>query len=427
MRNPILAIGISGLAALALSSSQPLVAQSDVDQQLGNVSFKTSCNEVAQRRFDRAHALSALVLVQRGAGDLRGGPEGRSELRHRALGHRARAAEQSAQRDPGCQPGARACRHPEGQGDRRQDRARARLHRRPCRDVRRLRQAQPWPAHPRIPARRMEKLAAKYPDDDEAQIAYAITLNTSATSNDKTYAQQTQGRGDPRADLQAPAAASGRHALPDPPLRLSGDRGEGPRCRQPLRQDRAGRAACPAHAVAHLHPRRLLEGVDQLQHRLGEGGEGGQVGRRPAARQGLHGLCPSPARPGQGGARRHRRDAAATEFNPNMPAADYRARGLARALRDRAWRLERRGATAGPAECLQPGDGDHALRPRARRGALRQAGRRQGRHRQARGAARQAARGQGRLLVRASSTSSGRSPTPGCCTPRASTTRRSKR
>ena len=38
-----------------------------------------------------------------------------------------------------------------------------------------------------------EKLAAKYPDDDEAQIAYAITLNTSADLNDKTYAQQTKG------------------------------------------------------------------------------------------------------------------------------------------------------------------------------------------------------------------------------------------
>ena len=38
-----------------------------------------------------------------------------------------------------------------------------------------------------------EKIAAKYPDDDEAQIAYAITLNTSADLNDKTYAQQMKG------------------------------------------------------------------------------------------------------------------------------------------------------------------------------------------------------------------------------------------
>src|SRR6478609_1520588 len=39
----------------------------------------------------------------------------------------------------------------------------------------------------------MEKLAAKYPNDDEAQIAYAITLNTSASPADKTYAQQSKG------------------------------------------------------------------------------------------------------------------------------------------------------------------------------------------------------------------------------------------
>src|SRR5437764_10662668 len=36
----------------------------------------------------------------------------------------------------------------------------------------------------------MEKLAAKYPKDDEAQIAYAITLNTSASPAAKTHAQQ---------------------------------------------------------------------------------------------------------------------------------------------------------------------------------------------------------------------------------------------
>src|ERR1700733_12924121 len=42
------------LTLLAWTFSQLAVAQSDVDQQLGTVHFKTSCNEVAQRRFDRA-------------------------------------------------------------------------------------------------------------------------------------------------------------------------------------------------------------------------------------------------------------------------------------------------------------------------------------------------------------------------------------
>jgi Tfp pilus assembly protein PilF len=39
----------------------------------------------------------------------------------------------------------------------------------------------------------MEALAAKYSDDDEAQIFYAITLNVSASPADKTYAQQLKG------------------------------------------------------------------------------------------------------------------------------------------------------------------------------------------------------------------------------------------
>jgi len=38
-----------------------------------------------------------------------------------------------------------------------------------------------------------EALAAKYPDDDEAQIFYAITLNVAASPTDKTYTNQLKG------------------------------------------------------------------------------------------------------------------------------------------------------------------------------------------------------------------------------------------
>jgi len=46
----VIALGVG------LSAPHTLVAQSqnDVDQQLGSVHFQTSCNDVAQRRFDRA-------------------------------------------------------------------------------------------------------------------------------------------------------------------------------------------------------------------------------------------------------------------------------------------------------------------------------------------------------------------------------------
>src|SRR5258707_15654902 len=53
MRKSSFAAPIAAMAALGFSPS-PTVAQGDVDQQLGNVHFETSCNEVAQRRFDRA-------------------------------------------------------------------------------------------------------------------------------------------------------------------------------------------------------------------------------------------------------------------------------------------------------------------------------------------------------------------------------------
>jgi tetratricopeptide (TPR) repeat protein len=42
-------------------------------------------------------------------------------------------------------------------------------------------------------AKRMEQLAQRYPDDDEAQIHYALALNVSASPSDKTYANQLKG------------------------------------------------------------------------------------------------------------------------------------------------------------------------------------------------------------------------------------------
>ena len=287
------------------------------------------------------HALPALLLVPPRQGGVRGGAEGRPDLRHGAVGHRADAARQSAQRDPAAQPRARPRRHPEGQGDGRQDRARARLHRRADADVRRLRQAQPSSSASARSATRRRRSRRSIRTTTRRRSPTPSRSTPRPTSNDKTYAQQTKGAAILEPISQAAAAASGRHALPDPPLRLSGNRREGPRSGQPLRQGRAGRAARPAHAVAHLHPRRLLEGVDRFQHRLGEGREGGEVGRQLSARPGLHGLCPPPARPGQAGARRHGRDDEGDRFQGDRLGRPLCAGGLAGALCGRARRLER--------------------------------------------------------------------------------------
>src|SRR3954467_12642805 len=53
MRKSLLMITVSA-AALTLSFLQTALAQTEADQQLGAVHFATTCNETAQRRFDRA-------------------------------------------------------------------------------------------------------------------------------------------------------------------------------------------------------------------------------------------------------------------------------------------------------------------------------------------------------------------------------------
>src|SRR5262245_513213 len=46
---------IGAIAAAAwISGAEPVVAQDAAEQQFGRVHFPTSCNEIAQRRFDRA-------------------------------------------------------------------------------------------------------------------------------------------------------------------------------------------------------------------------------------------------------------------------------------------------------------------------------------------------------------------------------------
>src|SRR5262245_55659717 len=48
-----LLLTIIGAAVAAIPFVQPAAGQEETDQRLGTVHFPTSCNEVAQRRFDR--------------------------------------------------------------------------------------------------------------------------------------------------------------------------------------------------------------------------------------------------------------------------------------------------------------------------------------------------------------------------------------
>jgi tetratricopeptide (TPR) repeat protein len=185
-------IAVAGVAAFAISSSQSASPQDDVDQQLGTVHFKTSCYEVAQRRFDRAmryqHSYWYLPAKEVFEEVLKADPTCAMaqwgialtllDNPHNAI-PRANLAPGLAAIQKAKEIGAKT--------ERERDYIDALMLMYADYDklshvqrIRSFRDAQ-------------EKIAAKYPDDDEAQIAYAITLNTSADLNDKTYAQQMKG------------------------------------------------------------------------------------------------------------------------------------------------------------------------------------------------------------------------------------------
>ena len=177
--------------------------------------------EEAQRRFDRAmryqHSLPALILVRPIERDLRGGPQGRSRLRHRLLGHRAVAVEQSAQRDSRSEPPAWAGGNPESKGSRRQKRARTRLYRCAVGDVCRLRQGLAAGARAILSE---EDGGACREISRRRRSADFLRHHAecSGFAHRQDLRQPAQGRRDSRADLAAPAPASRHRALPDPSL-----------------------------------------------------------------------------------------------------------------------------------------------------------------------------------------------------------------
>jgi Tfp pilus assembly protein PilF len=182
-----------GMALLApLISGSPAPAQDRSEPQLGTVHFPTSCNQVAQQRFDRAtlyqhsfwyrrsketfeQALEAdpqcLIAYWGVALSLLWNPHVPPPRENLALGL---AALQKAATLPGGTP-------------RERDYIQALLafytdHDTVAHGVRVQRYLQAT-----------EALAQRHPGDDEAQIAYAITLNVAASPSDKTYANQLKG------------------------------------------------------------------------------------------------------------------------------------------------------------------------------------------------------------------------------------------
>ena len=186
----LLAATVATVAAFGSYTSA--AAQEDADLKFGKVHFATSCNETAQRRFDRAmryqHSFwyaeskeiyqeaikadadcaiaywgTALALLSNPHNAIPAPnlPQGLAAIeKARAIG-----AKTERERD---YVDALAVMYVDYDKTPHQARVQSYL-------------------------KKMEALAAKYPDDDEAQIFYAITLNVSASPADKTYANQLKG------------------------------------------------------------------------------------------------------------------------------------------------------------------------------------------------------------------------------------------
>jgi hypothetical protein len=184
---------IAAIAAAAwLSGAQPIFAQDASDEQFGRVHFSTSCNEVAQRRFDRAMRYQHSFWYRESKGlfeealtadpgcaiaywgialSLLFNPHVPPPAQNLALGlaalekGRTHGAKTQRERD---YIDALLAFYTDHERDPHGQRVQAYL-------------------------KGMEALAQRYPDDDEAQIGYSIVLNVAASPNDKTYANQLKG------------------------------------------------------------------------------------------------------------------------------------------------------------------------------------------------------------------------------------------
>src|SRR5499427_8019502 len=181
------------IAAMAwLSVQQPAVGQEETDQRLGTVHFATSCNETAQRRFDRGMRYQHSFWY----------------------GQAKEIFEDVLKADPSCaiaywgialsllsnpHGAPTPASQPEGLAALQKGKALGAKTEREREFIDSLLVL--YTDYDKIPRtqrvqsylKAVEVLAQHYPDDDEAQLNYAITLNVAASPSDKTYANQLKG------------------------------------------------------------------------------------------------------------------------------------------------------------------------------------------------------------------------------------------
>jgi tetratricopeptide (TPR) repeat protein len=177
---------------MVLGPCGPAIPQESADQKLGTVHFATSCNETAQRRFDRAmryqHSFWYTESREIYQEALKADPECAIAYWGIALSLLNNPHLQVPA--PNLPLGLAAIEKAKAIGAK-TERERDYIDALTVMYVDYDKTAHPARVQSYLKA--MEALAAKYPDDDEAQIFYAITLNVAASPADKTYANQLKG------------------------------------------------------------------------------------------------------------------------------------------------------------------------------------------------------------------------------------------
>ncbi|WP_426435957.1 tetratricopeptide repeat protein [Bradyrhizobium genosp. P] len=190
MRISLFAIGIAGVTSLGFPG--PGIAQENADQKLGIVHFETSCNETAQRRFDRAmryqHSFWYTASREIYEDVLKADPKCAIAYWGIALSYLNNP--HSPIPAPNLPLGRAAIEKAKEVGAATQ---RERDYIDALSAMYLDYEKVPHQARVQSYLKAMEALASRYPEDDEAQIFYAIALNVTALPSDKTYANQLKG------------------------------------------------------------------------------------------------------------------------------------------------------------------------------------------------------------------------------------------
>ena len=383
------AVVVAAMAAAGIALAQPALGQS-ADQRLGKVHFSTSCKPAAQTQFDRAmlyqHSFWYRASQKAFEEVLKADPDCAIAYWGTAL---------SLLWNPHAAPPAKNL--TEGAAALEKGKAMAAKTQREKDYLDAL--SAMYTDYEKVDHRTrvqnylkaMEQLAQRYPDDDEAQIHYALALNVGASPADKTYAGQLKGAAIlekiQERQPQHPGVSHYLIHLYDYPA--IAEKG----------LDAARRYAKIAPDAPHAQhmPSHIFTRVGYWKESIASNAEAARVAKvESSGHDQLHAMdyqvyAYLQLGAGQEGQSRHRRDEYGCRLHRDFHSGALCAGYFAGALRGGARRLESRDGAPSPAEPARPCPGDHALCTRSRGGPLRQFGSRQGGHRQARRVAGQAA------------------------------------